>query len=184
MTSSRYRHAIIGTGRPHGSEGATGYGMAHPHYKSFQASGRVDLVAIADIDESHARAFLADYNLKPDEDAKIYNDYHDMLREAKPDVVSVTTWPHLHAEIVVAACEAGIRAVHCEKPMATTWVDAKRMQAAAHKSGTVLTFNHQRRFLEPFQKATQIIRAGELGELQRIEAQCGICTTGGRTGWT
>ena len=30
-----------------------------------------------------------------------------------------------------------------------TWAEAKRMQAAAHANGTILTFNHQRRFLEP-----------------------------------
>ena len=173
MTTNRYRYAIIGTGRPWKSEGATGFGMAHPHYKGFKASDRADLVAIADIDETHARAFLADYALEPDKDTKIYLDYHEMLRAEKPDILSVTTWPHLHAEMVVAACEAGVRAVHCEKPMATTWGDAKRMKAAADASGTILTFNHQRRFLEPFQKAAQMIRAGELGELQRIEAQCG-----------
>lgn len=166
---ARYRYAIIGTGRPHGTAGATGYGMAHLHYHGFKASGRTDLVAIADTDENHARAFLADY----DEDATVYHDYRRMLHEARPDIVSVTVWPHLHAEITIAACETGVRAVHCEKPMATTWNDAKRMKAAADAHGTVLTFNHQRRFLEPFQKAVQMIRAGELGDLLRIEAQCG-----------
>ena len=169
MNDTRYRYAIIGTGRPHASQDATGFGMAHPHYKGFQASGRTDLVAIADTEQGHARAFLADYN----EDAKIYNDYREMLREARPDIVSVTTWPHLHADMTVSACEAGARAVHCEKPMATTWGDAKRMKVAADQSGTILTFNHQRRFLAPFQKAVAIIRGGELGDLLRIEAQCG-----------
>ena len=163
-----YRHAIIGTGRPLGTEGATGYGMAHHHYKGFQATGRVGLAAIADIDEGHARAFLADYS----QDLPIYRDYRDMLRIEKPDIVSITVWPHLHAEITVAACEAGVRAVHCEKPMAMTWAEAQRMQAAAHANGTVLTFNHQRRFLEPIQRAAQMIRDGELGDLLRIEAQC------------
>ncbi len=151
---TRYRYAIIGTGRPHGSPGATGFGMAHPHYNGFRATGRTDLVAVADTDDGRARAFLADYN----EDATIYADYREMLRSEKPDIVSVTVWPHLHAEMSVAACEAGARAVHCEKPMATTWADAKRMKAAADAHGTILTFNHQRRFLEPFQKAAQIIR--------------------------
>jgi predicted dehydrogenase len=169
MSDTRYRYTIIGTGRPHGSPGATGFGMAHPHYKGFGATGRTELVAIADTNDQHARAFLADYN----EDAEVFHDYREMLREEKPDIVSVTTWPHLHAEITVAACEAGVRAVHCEKPMATTWGDAKRMKAAAEANGTVLTFNHQRRFLEPFQKAVEIIRGGELGNLSRIEAQCG-----------
>jgi predicted dehydrogenase len=166
---TRYRYAVIGTGRPHGSPGATGFGMAHPHYNGFRATGRTDLVAVADTDDGRARAFLADYN----EDATIYADYREMLRSEKPDIVSVTVWPHLHAEMTVAACEAGARAVHCEKPMATTWADARRMKAAADAHGTILTFNHQRRFLEPFQKAAQIIRQNELGDLLRIEAQCG-----------
>ena len=169
MTTTLYRYAIIGTGRPHGSEGATGFGMAHPQYKGFKATDRVELVAVADIRAEAASAFLQDYG----EDAKVYTDYKVMLKEEKPDIVSITTWPHLHADMTVAACEAGVRAIHCEKPMATTWGDAKRMKAAADASGTILTFNHQRRFLEPFQKAAQLIRDGEIGDLLRIEAQCG-----------
>ena len=165
----RYRYAIIGTGRSHGSEGATGFGMAHPHYKGFKATDRTEFVAVADVREEAARAFVQDYH----EDARLYTDYQAMLRDEALDIVSITTWPHLHAEMTVAACEAGVKAVHCEKPMATTWGDAQRMKAAAETSGTILTFNHQRRFLEPFQKAAQIIREGELGALLRIEAQCG-----------
>src|SRR4051812_11789461 len=76
MNMLPYRHAIIGTGRPLGSEGATGYGMAHHHYKGFQATGRVALAAIGDIDEGHARAFLADYG----QNVPIYLDYRDLLR--------------------------------------------------------------------------------------------------------
>jgi UDP-N-acetylglucosamine 3-dehydrogenase len=168
MNPAPYRYAIIGTGRPRGTEGATGFGMAHPQYKGFKHSGRTALAAIADIVEGHARAFLADYN----ENAPIYHDYRDMLREEKPDIVSITVWPHLHAEMTVAACEAGVRAIHCEKPVAMTWAEAQRMRDAAHANGTILTFNHQRRYLEPLQIAAQMIRDGELGELQRIEAQC------------
>ncbi len=168
MNTASYRHAIIGTGRPRGAEGATGFGMAHSHYHGFQASGRTALAAIADIDEGHARAFLADYG----ESAAIYQDYRDLLRTEKPDILSITVWPHLHAEMTIAACEAGVRAVHCEKPMAMTWDEARRMKAAADANGTILTFNHQRRFLEPIHRAAQMIRDGELGDLQRIESQC------------
>jgi UDP-N-acetylglucosamine 3-dehydrogenase len=166
---NRYRYGIIGTGRPWKTEGATGFGMAHPHYHGFVEMGKADLVAIADVREDNARLFLEKYG----SDARIYHDYHEMLAREHLDIVSITTWPHLHAEMTVAACEAGVRAVHCEKPMATTWGDAKRMKAAAEANGTVLTFNHQRRFLEPFQKVVEIISSGEIGELLRIEAQCG-----------
>jgi predicted dehydrogenase len=180
MTTPRYRYAIIGTGREHGTEGATGFGMAHPHIRAFQETGRTDLVAIADPSEANARHFIEKHK-QPD--TRIFPNVHALLAEEKPDIVSVCTWPHLHAEIVVAACEAGVRGVHCEKPMATTWGDAKRMKAAAAANGTILAFNHQRRFLEPFQTVRQLLRDGAIGTLQRMEANCGDMFDWG-THWT
>ncbi|MCW3055834.1 MAG: putative dehydrogenase [Chthonomonadales bacterium] len=169
MSSERYRYAIIGTGRPWKWEGATGFGMAHPHWEGFRDTGRVDLVGIADIREEAARQFLADEHI----DTTVYTDFRTMLAEQKPEIVSICTWPHLHAELTIATAEAGVKAIHCEKPMATTWGDAKRMKAAAEANGTILTFNHQRRFLGPFQRAKEELAAGTIGELKRMEAQCG-----------
>ena len=169
MTNTTYRYAIVGTGREQGTEGATGFGMAHPHMRAFSGTGRVDLVAVADPEEDRARHFVAKYE-KPD--ARVFADCHALFAEAKPEIVSICTWPHLHADIAVAACEAGVRGVHCEKPMATTWGDAKRMKAAAKANGVVLTFNHQRRFLEPFQTVRQTLRDGVIGTLQRMEGTC------------
>ena len=169
MSSERYRYAIIGTGRPWKSEGATGFGMAHPHWEGFRDTGRVEMIAAADICEEAARQFLADEHI----DAAVYTDFRIMLAEQRPELVSICTWPHLHAELTVAAAEAGVKAIHCEKPMATTWGDAKRMKAAADANGTILTFNHQRRFLGPFQRAKEELAAGAIGELKRMEAQCG-----------
>ena len=166
---SQYRYAIIGTGRPWQTEGMTGFGMSHTHQCGFAKTGRTELVAVADLREDNARRFLE----KNGVDAPIFTNYETMLAEAKPEVVSVGTWPHLHAEMVVAACEAGVRAIHCEKPMATSWGDAKRMKAAADANGTLVTFNHQRRFLEPFQKVRHLVVSGEIGDLILLESECG-----------
>ena len=167
--TTKYRYGIIGTGIPWKSEGATGFGMANPHFTGFMNSGKADLVCIADIRSDHADQFLKRHNCT----ARVYSDYRDMLEKEKPDILSICTWPHLHADMVVAACEAGIRAIHCEKPMATIWGDAKRIKLAADNSSSILSFNHQRRFLEPFQVAKKVIDAGELGPLTRLEATCG-----------
>jgi predicted dehydrogenase len=98
-----------------------------------------------------------------------------MLAQAELDVVSVCVWPHLHARMVVdaaaaATAEATIRAVHCEKPMALTWGDAKRMAAACEKAGVQLTFNHQRRYGAQFVKAKALADSGAIGELVRLES--------------
>lgn len=168
MSLARYRYGIIGTGRQHGTDGATGFGMAHAHCHGFQETGKVDLVAVADIREENARIFVEKYQSS----ARIYTDYREMLAGERLDLLSICTWPHLHAPMTIAACEAKVRAIHCEKPMAPTWGEARRIKAAADASGTVLTFNHQRRFLEPFQKARSLVESGAIGELRWLEAQC------------
>jgi predicted dehydrogenase len=95
-----------------------------------------------------------------------------MFKETPLDVVSVCTPPALHAPMTIAAAEAGVKAVHCEKPMAPTWGEAKRMAAVCQERGVQLTFNHQRRFLNLFQKTRQLIHEGAIGKLVRMEASC------------
>jgi UDP-N-acetylglucosamine 3-dehydrogenase len=172
--TKRYRVAVIGCGRPHRAEGSTGFGMSHAHVHGYQETGRCDLVAVADISRENAEAFAARWGkCAGAPPPSIYLDYRAMLAEARPDIVSVCTWPHLHAEMVTACADAGARAVHCEKPMAPTWAEARRMATACEKAGTQLTFNHQRRFLEPFRIARDLARDGTIGELRRVEGSCG-----------
>jgi predicted dehydrogenase len=163
-----YRVAVIGCGRPRSEAGATGFGMAHAHVKGYLATGRCELVAAADICRENAEDFTGRYGGA----ARIYTDHGELLAEEQPDIVSICTWPHLHAPMVLDAVGAGARAVHCEKPMAPTWGEAKQMHRAAVSKGVQLTFNHQRRFLEPFRLARQMVRDGAIGELRRIEGSC------------
>ncbi len=165
---SKYRLGVIGCGRPWKTEGSTGFGMSRQHVKGFIQSGEVEVAALADIREDNARLFQKDIAGE-----KIYTDYHEMLAKEKLDIVTIATWPHLHAEMVLAAAAtAGIKAIHCEKPMALTYGDAVKMAETCAQRGIQLTFNHQRRFLEPFRKAKQLICSGALGKLVRLESKC------------
>ena len=163
-----YRVGIIGCGRPRQTEGATGFGMSHAHAKGYSESPHAEIVALADINEENARAFQQEWG-----GDELYSDYHEMLAQAKLDIVSVCTWPHLHADMVVAAAEAGVKAVHCEKPMAITFGDCRRMVETCEANGVQLTFNHQRRFLPAFREAKRLLGDGAIGELVRVEGNCG-----------
>jgi predicted dehydrogenase len=149
------RAGLIGTGK-----------MGHNHARGYVQSPDTDLVAVADISLENAQAFQKEYEI-----ASTYTDYREMLEQEKFDIVSVCTWPHLHAPMVIACAEAGVRAVHCEKPMAPTYGDAKCMFEVCQKSGTQLSFNHQRRFAAPYRKAKELLKEGRIGELQRLEAR-------------
>jgi predicted dehydrogenase len=162
-----YRVGIIGCGRPRATEGATGFGMSHAHARGYNASSDATLVALADISPANAEAFQAIHGGE-----RIYTDYRQMLTQEQLDIVSISTWPGLHAEMVLAAADAGVKAIHCEKPMAPTYGEAVAMVARCEANGVQLTFNHQRRFGAPFRKAKELLHAGAIGTLRRIEGSC------------
>jgi predicted dehydrogenase len=141
--------------------------MANFHASGYTASPDTTIVALADINLENARAFQARHGGE-----RIYTDYHEMLAREQLDIVSICTWPQHHAPMVIAAAEAGVKAIHCEKPMAPSYAEALRMVDICQSQGTQLTFNHQRRFATPFRTVRDILRSGAIGHLQRLEGTC------------
>jgi predicted dehydrogenase len=164
---STYKVGIIGCGRPRNTAGATGFGMSHAHAQGYIASPDTEIVALADINLENAKAFQ-----ERNGGERIYTDYHEMLEKEDLDIVSVSTWPHLHAEMVIAAAQSGVKAIHCEKPMAPTFGESRRMVEVCEENGVQLTFNHQRRFGAMFRKTRELLQAGAIGELLRVEGTC------------
>lgn len=163
----RLRVGIIGTGRKKERPDVTGFFMAYQHAAGYRALPDLcELVACADIVPENARAF-AEANGIPA--AGVYTDYRAMLAEANLDVVSICTWPHLHAPMTIDCAEAGARAVHCEKPMADSWGAAQEMARICEERGVQLTFNHMRRFGAPFSRARALLQSGAIGDLSRVE---------------
>ena len=76
----------------------------------------------------------------------MYADPAEMLDTERPDIVSICTWPPLHADLTELAFAKGVKAVWCEKPMAVHLTDADRMVDAAKAAGGLLVINHQRRY--------------------------------------
>jgi UDP-N-acetylglucosamine 3-dehydrogenase len=161
---NEYRVAIIGCG-----------GRGRTHWQAYRSTGRCRLVAVSDVVRAQAEALAkaaAQDAGTADGGIAVYEDYEAMLREVRPDIVSVCTWPALHAPMVLAAVEAGVRAIHCEKPMAPTWGEARRMAEAARQAGVLLMFCHQRRFATAFKVARRLLREGAIGRLLRMEGTC------------
>lgn len=164
---SRLRVGFIGTGRKKEAPDLTGFFMAYQHGAGYlQQAERCELVACADIVRENAAAFARAHAIP---EAGIYTDYRAMLAGVRPDIVSICTWPHLHAPMVIDCARAGVRAIHCEKPMANTWGAARLMAQECDRHGVVLTFNHQRRFGGPFVQAREALLSGAIGDLVRME---------------
>ena len=150
------------------SWGIVGCGVIAPwHADSVVESQYADLVVVCDIEEEKGQEFARRYG-----DLRFYGDYRQMLAEGDIQVVSICTPSGLHSEMTVAAAEAGVKAVHCEKPMSTTWGDSRRMVQVCKAEGVQLTIDHQRRFGEPFRKAKELLDEGVIGDLVRLEGSC------------
>ncbi|HLV33665.1 MAG TPA: Gfo/Idh/MocA family oxidoreductase [Spirillospora sp.] len=125
------------------------------------------MIAGCDLVEERIRDFEAAFP-----GAKGYTDYARMLAEARPDVVIVATNNVTHAALTIQAAEAGVRGVYCEKPMAASYGDARRMVQVCTEHQVALAVNHQRRLLPVFQTMRQLIESGSLGEVTLIRASC------------
>lgn len=164
------RVGLIGTGEKKKQSDRFGYAMAYQHADGYEKLDACEIVACADIVGQNARSFAETYDIDHD---GVFLDYRQMLGEADLDVVSICTWMNLHEPMVLDAVDAGVRAIHCEKPMADTWGGARRMAAAAREAGVQLTFNHQRRYGRAFTTAKEMLEEGQIGELQRQECGAG-----------
>ncbi|HIS67775.1 MAG TPA: Gfo/Idh/MocA family oxidoreductase [Candidatus Gallacutalibacter stercoravium] len=136
------------------------------HMPSLKKLSNVKMVAFCDIIEERAQKAKEEYGTP---DAKVFTDYRDLLKMEEIEVVHVLTPNVSHAELSIAALEAG-KHVMCEKPMAATYKDAKAMVDAAKRTGKKLTIGYQTRSTQAYQYARKLIADGELGDIYYVKA--------------
>lgn len=163
-----YSVAVIGTG-PEPEERISGesFAMGYRHANGYSGLDSCSVVACADLVRENAEDFADIFEIPTE---NVYEDFHEMLAETDPEIVSVCTPPAAHAEIVIeTAHHPSVEAIHCEKPMAATWGDSQRMADVCDQQGVQLTFNHQLRLSGRAQGAKQLLDDGTIGSLRRLE---------------
>jgi predicted dehydrogenase len=95
---------------------------------------------------------------------EVASDWREVVQRDDIDVVDISVPTNLHAEIAVAAAEAG-KHVFCEKPIAMTSAEARRMLAAAAAAGVVHYLNHNYRRVPAVMLAKELIDAGFVGRI-------------------
>jgi UDP-N-acetylglucosamine 3-dehydrogenase len=169
-----YRAGIIGLGFIGGADQVSGAALGQrvenldgTHLAALKGQARIELICGSSRDAGRRQRFAERTGLKT------YADWREMLEREALDIVSVATYAPQHAEITVACARHGIRAIYCEKPIATRLADAEAMVSACAAGGTLLVINHNRRFNPNYRRLRQQIAAGDLGELTSIGLQWG-----------
>ena len=138
--------------------GLIGYGLWGRHHAAAIAAAPGALLAgIACASEATAAHARRDFPGVP-----VDVGYRALLARSDIDAVAVVVPNHLHAEVGVAALEAG-KDVLLEKPMATTLEGCDRLLAAARASGRVLTVGHELRLSAQYGRVKALIDAGDIG---------------------
>jgi len=160
---SPIRVAIVGTkfmGRAH----STGW---HGANRFFDLPRPIELAAAAGRDARETAAFATRWGWN-----RATTDWMSLLEDEAIDLVDVATPNNLHAEMSIAALEAG-KHVACEKPLAATLDQARAMRDAAKKAAkrgrrTYVWFNYRRCPAIAF--ARQLVMEGRLGPLFHVRA--------------
>ena len=179
MTGQTYRAGIIGTGFIGGADQVSGDALGQQvshldgtHVDIYTRHPRVALVAGSSRDPGRRARFEARTG------ARVYDDWKRMLSDEALDIVSVSTYTDVRAEITIACAERGARVIYAEKPIAQRLADAERMLEACDASGSLLAVNHNRRYNPNFHRLKDWVACGRLGELR----SAGVRWTAGRFG--
>ncbi|HEX2990160.1 MAG TPA: Gfo/Idh/MocA family oxidoreductase [Anaerolineales bacterium] len=150
------RIGLIGTG-----------GMGRAHATAFKnvplvfgnEPGRPILEIVADVDAKAVEKWAGEFGFP-----RWTTNWGEVVADPRVDLVDITTPNHLHAEMAIAAAQAG-KHIYCEKPLATTSAEAARIVAAVEASGvtSIVGFNYLKNPGQAF--ARQLIESGELGEI-------------------
>lgn len=147
-------------------------GMANGNMQA--ASDWMNVVAIADVDQSRREAFAQTHS---DGKADTYNDYRKVLEREDVHVVHIATPDHWHTKPVVEAMLAG-KDIYCEKPLTLTIDEGKLIRKVQKETGRVVQVGTQQRSTyQLFVKAMALVQEGRLGRIRRLEVSIGGAIT-------
>jgi len=140
--------------------GVAGIGLAHLFAGS--SLERYELAAVCDIADAAREKAAADFG------AAAFADAADLFSSGAVDAVVVATPPATHEPLVHGALDAGLH-VYCEKPVAPTASAGRALDDRARAAGRVVQVGFQHRFQRSAVAARELLEAGEIGALFRID---------------
>ncbi|MCS7266175.1 MAG: Gfo/Idh/MocA family oxidoreductase [Armatimonadetes bacterium] len=140
-------------------------GIARAHLNAcLQLSHLFCIVACCDVRKEMAEKFAQSAG-----GASVFTDYREMLSHAEIDAVDITLPHHLHAEVAIAAAEAG-KHVLVEKPMANNLAEAKSMVDAADKHGVTLMVAQSQRYMAEHREIKRLLEEKTIGQVLYVRA--------------
>ena len=141
-------------------------GISAAWFKPATARTDIEIVGLVDLRPEATEKRAADFNLKG---AVLGTDLNDVLKRTKPDILFNCTVPEAHAPTTILALKRGCH-VLCEKPLADTMTNARKMLAAARKAGKTFAVMQNRRFDANIRRLRAFLASGALGQITTVHS--------------
>lgn len=148
--------------------GAAGKVAAPAHLNALASIPRANLYALCDANTERLREVGRERGV-----ATPYGSLDEALADPQIDAVSLATPPFVHADQAVAAVNAG-KHVYCEKPMAPSVGECRRMVDAARAAGVTLMVGESYVFTGSHVLARRLIDEGEIGDVVQVRQTKGV----------
>jgi len=157
----KYTAAIIGVGKAGGGgQKGGGHAVGYLHADAYKVTNpRTTLHAAADINRENLEFFCKKYEV-----AHAFADYKQMLREAKPEIVSICTYVGLHRQMIEDCARAGVKGIYCEKPILNSPAELAAVDRVVKETGAKIVAAHIRRYFPAFQRMKELYGNGAIGE--------------------
>ena len=156
---------ILGTGSIAAGGTATDGRSSGGHAPALTLSSSAQLWSVLSREHSRAENFAKQFGAKSPQAS--HTDLREMLADPELDAVIVATPDKLHAELTIAASEAG-KQVLLEKPMATDSDSMRRMLQACERNRTVLGLAYRYRWHAGIRAIVAAAHAGKFGEIRHV----------------
>jgi predicted dehydrogenase len=138
--------AIVGCGK-----------IADSHAAQIQRIKRCELVGVCDTEPLMARQLFERFPVK-----QYFSDLTELLTQARPDVVHITTPPESHSNLAKLCLEWGCH-VYVEKPFTVYEHEAQELIALANERGRKITAGHDDQFSHVARRMRALVQDGFLG---------------------
>jgi len=129
--------------------------------------GSENIVALCDVDDKYAARVFKKYP-----NAKKYHDFRKMLDQEKNiDAVVIATPDHSHAVVAMTAIKMG-KHVYCEKPLAHSIYEVRKLTEAAREAGVATQLGNQGQASEGTRLVSEFIWDGAIGPVREVHSWC------------
>jgi predicted dehydrogenase len=135
------------------------------HWPGYAASREVEIVAV--VDRSAERRKLAQDSMPG---VATFSTIEELAAGTGIDFVDICTPPALHGEPMLDALARGWD-VLCEKPFLLDLVELEKVRGVARERGRAVVPVHNWKYAPIVRRATEILRAGAIGELRAVEIE-------------